>query len=129
MTHVYFDQNSVNWGTYFKNNQIGTGIEIATPKVFRGMKYVRGYGSVKNMLGSIGRFLMPIASNIMESAKREAVSTLGNISQDIAEGRRPIGETLREQGTTGLKRIGEKLQQCGKGKKKKKKPVDYLDFN
>lgn len=127
MTHVFFDPNTVNWISYFKNPQVGSG--IVEPKVFRGMRYVRGYGSVKNMLGSLGRFLMPIASNIMESAKREAVSTLGNISQDIAEGRRPIGETLMEQGTSGLRRIGEKMQQCGKGKKKNKRRVDYLDFN
>ncbi|HEX4850627.1 MAG TPA: hypothetical protein VFV08_07470, partial [Puia sp.] len=96
----------------------GGGIEgdQANPRVFRGARYVRGWGFVRNALGSIGRFLMPIASNLMQSAKSEAASTLGNIASDIAAGR-PVTEALKEQGTQGLRNYGRKVQQFGKGKK------------
>ncbi|HEX4851517.1 MAG TPA: hypothetical protein VFV08_11955 [Puia sp.] len=127
MTHVYFDQDKIDWSSYLRRQQIGQGEwmegrgggiegDQANPRVFRGARYVSGWGFVRNALGSIGRFLMPIASNLMQSAKSEAASTLGNIASDIAAGR-SVTEAFKEQGTQGLKNYGRKVQQFGKGKK------------
>jgi len=158
MTHVFFDHNTIDWSPYFRQTTIsggsnnyglmsGRGLDtqegvISTPKVFRGMKFVRGYGTIRNMLGSVGRFLLPIASNLMESAKAEAVGALGNIASEVAEGK-PVVDTLKNQTIEGLKNIGHRVQQCGKGinntikktrnltiepKKRRVRRPDYFDF-
>lgn len=92
--------------------------------LFRGIRYMRGYG-MKSALSSIGRFLLPIASNLMESAKQEASSTLGRIGADMAQGQQPIGETIKQHISAAAQNMGARLQQCGKGKRKRK---DYLDI-
>lgn len=133
MTHVYFDQDKIDWSAYVGSQQRGQGQQQQTggggvaddPKIYRGMRYVRGYGSIRNVLGSVGRFLMPIATNIMESAKKEAVSSLGNIATDLSQGR-SIGETVKEHATGAAKRLGTTIEQCGKGKRKR---LGYLDYN
>jgi hypothetical protein len=148
MTHIFFDQDKLDWSAYIRGQQRGQGIgdEIDAPKIFRGTRYTRGYGSIRNVLGSVGRFLMPIASNIMQSAKKEALSSLGTAVADISEGKE-IGETLKEQATGAAQRLGSRMQQCGKGKRKvidgklldvsngsngsngRRKRLGYLDFN
>ena len=94
---------------------------------------------------------MPIASNLAESAKKEAIGALGNVAAETAAGK-PLLNTLSEEAKAVGSRLGEKLQQCGKGRKKrqrrpktivsstpspiimplnrkKRKVGDYLDFN
>ena len=92
--------------------------QLATPKVFRGMRYVRGYGAVQNILGSIGRFLLPIAKNVAQSAQQEAVGALGGVATDLASGR-AVGETIKDRGSTAVRTLGTRLQQCGRGSKTK----------
>jgi hypothetical protein len=126
MTHVYFDSDQIDWGPYLKQQQVGQGqmmggrndaieSEMPTP-VFRGTKYMRGYG-VKGAISSIGRFLLPIANNLLNSAKDEASLTLGRIGADMARGK-PITETVKEHAQAAAQNFGTRLQQCGKGKKK-----------
>ena len=99
------------------------------------------------MLGSIGRFLLPIASNLAETAKKEALQSISNVSNDTVAGK-PFLNALTEEVKAASSRLGEKIQQCGKGKQKKrqksiysltppfpiikakkKRSGDYLDFN
>jgi hypothetical protein len=124
MTHVYFDTEQVDWAPYLRQQQVGQGYMMGgrddvqdTDKIFRGTKYMRGYG-VKSTLSSIGRFLLPIASNLMQSAKEEAGSTLGKIGADMAEGK-PFQETIRAATTAAARNLGARVQQCGKGRRKK----------
>jgi hypothetical protein len=88
---------------------------------------MRGSG-IKDTLKSVGRFLLPIASNIMEAAKGEAKSAIGRIGTDIAEGR-PITESFQDQGNVGLMSMRTKLQNClkqkGDGRKKKLKQISF----
>ena len=131
MTHVYFDSDQIDWSPYFRQQQMGQGSMIGgrseldqeTGQYFKGIKYMRG-GGIKDTFKSVGRFLLPIASNIMEAAKGEAKSAIGRIGTDISQGR-PITESFQDQGTAGLKSMRTKLQNClkqkGDGKKKKSK--------
>ena len=127
MTHIIFDSDKINWGNYIKQQQVGEGKIMSNrddvdssekdPNYFEGVRYMRGYG-IKDALTSVGRFLLPIASNLMESAKGEAQQTLGRIGSEVMQGA-PILETVKEQGKKGLRNISKKVQQCGKGNRKK----------
>ena len=109
------------------------------------------YGFVGNMLVSIGRFLLHEASNIAESAKHEAIKSLGHVAGEAAAGK-PLIDSFKEEAKAMGSRLGQKIQQCGKGQKHKKKfpiinslpsemvktmggnrkrerKIDYLDFN
>ena len=86
MTHVSFDSDNINWGDYIRQQQIGEGKVMSSRddidnKYFEGLRYMRGYG-IKDALTSVGRFLLPIASNLMETAKGEAQQTLGRVTTD-----------------------------------------------
>ena len=160
MTHIFFDQDKIDWGPYLQKHQVGDGFVMQgrggmdsneNAKVFRGLRYTRGYGFVGNMLGSIGRFLLPVASNIAESAKHEAIKSLGLVAGEAAAGK-PLIDSFKEEAKAMGNRLGQKIQQCGKGRKRKKKfstvnsvlpeliktvggsrkrkqKNDYLDFN
>ena len=160
MTHIFFDQDKIDWGPYLQKHQVGDGFVMQgrggmdsneNAKVFRGLRYTRGYGFVGNMLGSIGRFLLPVASNIAESAKHEAIKSLGHVAGEAAAGK-PLIDSFKEEAKAMGSRLGQKIQQCGKGQKRKKKfpiinslpselvktmggnrkrerKIDYLDFN
>jgi hypothetical protein len=136
MTHVYFDSDKIDWSPYFRQQQMGQGssmlggrneLDPETGQYFKGIKYMRGSG-IKDTLKSVGRFLLPIASNIMEAAKGEAKSAIGRIGTDIAEGR-PITESFQDQGNVGLMSMRTKLQNClkqkGDGRKKKLKQISF----
>jgi hypothetical protein len=126
MTHVFFDSDQLDWSPYLKNQQRGEGImmggrddEIEPDKpLFRGSRYQRGFG-VKSALSSIGRFLLPIASNIMDSAKDEASLSLGRLGADLAQGK-PVADTIKQHARTAGQNFASRLQQCGKGKKRSK---------
>jgi hypothetical protein len=138
MTHVYFDSDQIDWAPYFRQQQMGQGSMIGgrddldqeTGQYFKGTKYMRGYG-IRETLSSVGKFLLPIASNIMDAAKGEAKSAIGRIGTDIAEGR-PITESFQEQGKAGLKSMRTKLQNCmkqkGDGKRKKKSRLKQISL-
>ena len=126
MTHVSFDSDNINWGDYIRQQQIGEGKVMSSRddidnKYFEGLRYMRGYG-IKDALTSVGRFLLPIASNLMETAKGEAQQTLGRVTTDWTQGK-PLVESVRKHGQMGLKNIGQKVQQCGKGRKKRNKGI------
>jgi hypothetical protein len=130
MTHVAFNSDIINWSNYIRQQQIGEGLgaghvmnsrDDLDNKYFEGMRYMRGYG-IKDALTSVGRFLLPIASNLMETAKGEAQQALGNVTNDWVQGK-PLLESVKEQGKKGLKNIGQKVQQCGKGRKKRNKNI------
>jgi hypothetical protein len=134
MTHVFFDSDKINWSPYLSSQQVGQGYRMSgrgnleddgNKEFFKGLRYVRGYGlgsSIRGALGSVGRFLLPIASNIMETATKEGNSTLGRIGADLVMGK-PVVESVREQATKGLSNIGQKIQQCGKGKKRSPRKI------
>ena len=138
MTHVYFDSDTVDWSPYFRQQQMGQGsmlggrneLDPETGEYFKGIKYMRG-GGIKDTFKSVGRFLMPIASNIMEAAKGEAKSAIGRIGSDIAQGR-PITESFQDQGTAGFKSMRTKLQNClkqkGDGRKRKSKHLKQISL-
>lgn len=129
MTHVFFDPDSVNWTSYLESQE-GKG------KFFVGSKYQRGFG----VFGRVGKFLMPIAKNIAESLLKEGVSTGSSVLKDIGEGK-DMAQSLATHAKTGLTKVGQKMQQCGKGRKRvstkkssrkiqviKRRPYDQLSF-
>src|SRR3954463_11918445 len=111
MTHRYFDPDSINWTIVLKSQEGGG-------QYFIGTKYQRGYG----VLGSIGRFLLPIAKNLAESIAKEGVATGTNVLKDIAEGK-DLKRSLMTHAQGGISNIGEKIQQCGKGVGGKKRAL------
>lgn len=126
MTHTFIDTDKINWGDYIRQQQRGEGKVMdgrddidKDDNYFEGVRYMRGYG-IRDALSSVGRFLLPIASNLMESAKGEAKEAMGRIGADVMEGK-PILETIKEQGKAGLKNIGTKVQQYGKGRKRRRR--------
>jgi hypothetical protein len=132
MTHIYFDSDQIDWNPYFRNQQVGQGqvmmggredvVDDDKPSpIFRGNKYQRGYG-VRGALSSIGRFLYPIASNLMESAKDEAALSLGRIGADLSRGK-PIGQTIKQHAVNAAQNLGTRVQQCGKGKREKRAKI------
>jgi hypothetical protein len=141
MTHQFFDSDKINWDAYIASQQVGQGYRMSgrgnledegNKEFFKGLRYVRGYGigsTVRGALGSVGRFLLPIATNIIESVGQEADDTIGRIGSDIVKGQ-PLLESIREQSKRGLSNVGTKIQQCGKGKRgkvtKKPKIIPYV---
>lgn len=116
MTHTFIDPNQLNWADFIQSQE-GRGPALAsTPKYFQGLRYQRGGG----VLGSIARFLMPIAKNIASTVGQEGISAGTKMLSDIAEGKN-LKETLMEHSKKGLENIATKLQQCGKGKKRSRK--------
>lgn len=108
MSHIYFDPDKINW-TPFLESQVGGG----SHQYFVGTKYQRGYGIIQN----IGKYLLPIAKNIANSALGEAMDAGSNVLRDVSEGK-SIPEAAIHHVKTGLSNISRKMQQCGKGKKK-----------
>jgi len=41
------------------------------------------------------------------------------VLEDVSQGR-SVSDALKQHGSEGLQKVGKKLQQCGKGKKKRK---------
>lgn len=116
MTHIYIDPDKIDWSG-FLSSQEGAG------KYFVGTKYQRGFGVFTNtILPGIARFLMPIAKNIASTAGQEGIAAGTKILGDISEGKN-IKESLAEHSKQSLQNIATKLQQCGKGKNKKRRSI------
>jgi len=109
MTHVSVDLDSIDWEP-FLNAQEGGGLVDSSP-YFQRTRYQRGFG----IMGSVGRFLMPIVKDLASTAGQEAVTAGRNVLEDVAKGK-SVKEALQQHGSEGLQRVGKKLQQCGKGK-------------
>jgi hypothetical protein len=126
MTHQVFDVDKVDWESYFRTQQQGSGeANYDDAKYFRGFRYQRG-GGLKNVLGSVGRFLRPIALNLAESAKQEAGAALGRALTDVREGK-SIGDAVSSQSKQALHNLGSRIQsQCGKGKSNTKILKDIM---
>ena len=114
MTHVFIDPNNLNW-LGLVAAQEGRGAQQA--RYFQGMRYQRGNG----ILGSIGRFLMPIAKNLASAVGEEGLAAGTKALSDISQGK-SVKEALLEHSKQGLANIAGKLQQCGKGKRKRGRP-------
>nr|CAD2191934.1 unnamed protein product [Meloidogyne enterolobii] len=65
---------------------------------------------------------MPIVKNLATSAGQEAVNVGKNILEDVSQGR-SVSDALKQHGSEGLQKVGKKLQQCGKGKRKRKQNI------
>jgi hypothetical protein len=115
-THVFFDTDQLNFGSYLQQSQQGEGDD--QQQIFRGVRYQRGGWNMRSGLESIGRFLKPIATNLGQAAKSEAQSALTKVATDVTEGK-SLRDALREQGKTALQNLGAKVQQCGKGGKRR----------
>lgn len=129
MSHVPIEPDKLDWFS-FVAAQEGRGLQETVPlsHYFQGFRYQRGSG----MLGSIARFLMPIAKNIANTAKQEGIAAGAKILGDLTEGKN-IKESLMEHSKEGMQNLAQKLQQCGKGRTKKRTPIkrrrrDQLDF-
>ena len=107
MTHIPIDIDSINWDQYF-GGSVQEGGQDA--KYFVGQRYMRGYG----VLGSIGRFLLPIAKNLASSVGAEGVEAGTKVLKDVSEGK-TFTDALKEHGQQGIKNLAEKMKQCGKG--------------
>lgn len=103
--------DKINWEP-FLNAQEGGG-DTESSRYFQGTRYQRGFG----ILGTAGKFLLPIFKNIASTAGQEALTAGRNILEDVAQGR-SVKESVKEHGSEGLQKVGKKLQQCGKGKRK-----------
>ncbi|CAK5014365.1 unnamed protein product [Meloidogyne enterolobii] len=122
MTHIPVDLDKIDWGPFLAAQDGGakTGISNES-QYFQGTRYQRGFG----VLGTVGRFLMPIVKNLATSAGQEAVNVGKNVLDDVSQGR-SVSESLKKHSSEGLQKVGKKLQQCGKGKRKRKskqKPI------
>lgn len=128
MTHVPINPNNLDWFGFIAAQE-GSGPQMNAPlsRYFQGFRYQRGSG----VLGSIARFLMPIAKNIANTAKEEGIAAGAKILGDLSTGKN-VKETLMEHSRQGMQNIAQKLQQCGKGKlkprRKIRRPRDQLDF-
>lgn len=112
MGHVRFDPSSVDWQTFFIQQQIGGGSAY-----FEGYPYQRGYG-IGSIFRSLYRFLLPIGKEI----GREGLSLGGRLLDDLAKGQNPKEALVKEskQGLLNLMQKGEeKLQQKGSGRQRK----------
>jgi hypothetical protein len=114
MTHIFFDPDNIDW-TNFLTSQEGRG------KYFIGTRYQRGYGILQN----IARFLLPVAKNVLTAAGQEGLTVGSKVLSDVVQGKN-IKEALAEHSRTGIENLGKKFEQCGKGKKKRKR--DQLTF-
>ena len=97
--------------------QEGRGPALASQqqRYFQGIRYQRGTG----VLGAIGRFLMPIAKNIVSTIGQEGLAAGTKALSDIAQGKN-IKEAVMEHSKQGLANVAGKFQQCGKGAKKQR---------
>lgn len=116
MTHVAVDLDKLDWDPFLRAQE-GSGAAAApgNGRYFAGVRYQRGFG----LLGTVGRFLMPIVRNIGTSAAHEALEAGKNILQDVSQGK-TVHEAIAEHGKAGLKNVAGRLQQCGKGKRRTK---------
>jgi hypothetical protein len=118
MTHVTLDLDGINW-EHFLQAQEGGGSVDAT-RYFSGQRYQRGFG----LLGTVGRFLLPIvkdiATNVAKTAGTEALELGKNVLAESAQGK-SVEQAFKTHGKQGLQNIAERLKQCGKGKKRPKK--------
>ena len=80
MTHVFFDRDKIDWGPYLQHQQMGHGSVMEVrgkipgemdARVFLGLRCTNSYGMVSNVLDSIGRFLLPIASNWQKAQSKK----------------------------------------------------------
>ncbi|CAK5064527.1 unnamed protein product [Meloidogyne enterolobii] len=71
---------------------------------------------------------MPIVKNIATTAGNEAVNVGKNILEDVSQGR-SVSEALKQHGSEGLQKVGKKLEQCGKGKRSRKKKQNVIIDN
>jgi hypothetical protein len=121
MTHVFFDSEKIDWAPYMARQMRGQGYvmhgrgnddQVQTqPRVFRGLRYVRGYGAIKNIMGSVGRFLLPLAQNLATTAQKEVIGQIGHVAGDVASGK-ALPEAIMERGKQTARRFGSRLQQC-----------------
>ena len=90
MTHVFIDPNNLNW-LGLVAAQEGRGAQQA--RYFQGMRYQRGNG----ILGSIGRFLIPIAKNLASAVGEEGLAAGTKALSDISQGKN-VKEALLDKG-------------------------------
>jgi len=115
MTHVPVDLDKIDWGPFLAAQDGGAKTDITDEsRYFQGTRYQRGFG----VLGTVGRFLMPIVKNLASSAGQEAINVGKNVLEDVSQGR-SVSDALKQHGSEGLQKVGKKLQQCGKGKRKR----------
>jgi hypothetical protein len=123
MSHVPFDIETINWDQFINTQDGGQ-------RYFVGQRYMRGYG----VLGSIGKFLLPIAKNLASTLGSEGVEAGQKILKDVTEGK-DFSQALKEHSKKGLENLSEKIKQCGKGKsqagrgRKRKRKTNTLGFN
>jgi hypothetical protein len=104
MSPVPFDIETINWEQFINTQDGGQ-------RYFVGQRYMRGYG----VLGSIGKFLLPIAKNLASTLGSEGVEAGQRILKDVTEGK-DFSQAVKEHSQKGLENITEKIKQCGKGK-------------
>jgi hypothetical protein len=114
MTHINIDLDSINWEPFLQAQEGGGSVDAT--RYFQGTRYQRGVG----ILGTVGRFLLPIVKNLATTAGSQAVKMGQNVLEDVAKGR-SVQEALTAHGKEGFKNVAERLQQCGKGKRRKRK--------
>jgi hypothetical protein len=114
MTHIPIDVDTINWEP-FLTAQEGGGTVDGT-RYFTGTRYQRGFG----ILGTVGRFLLPIVRNLATTAGKEAVNVGQKMLEDVSQGQ-SIKEALKTHGTQSLQNMAEKLKQCGKGKRRRQR--------
>lgn len=121
MSHVFFDPDQVNWSEILSVQQGGN----SSRRYFAGTKHQRGFGA----LSSIGKFLLPIVKNLGMTVGTQGVEAGMNILKDLTEGK-DLKESVVTHSNRGLSNIAQRVQQCGKGAKKKRnaRKRDQLDL-
>lgn len=125
MAYVPIDVENINWDQYLSIQEGGE-----SDRFFVGQRYMRGYG----ILGSIGKFLLPIAKNLASTVGTEGLAAGQNILKEVTEGK-DFTEALKEHSKKGFENLSEKIKQCGKGKtqsgtaRKRKPKSSTLGFN
>jgi hypothetical protein len=115
MTHIPIDLDTINWDPFLSAQEGGGSVDGT--RYFTGTRYQRGFG----ILGTVGRFLLPMVRNIATSAGTEAVNVGQKMLEDVSQGQ-SIKEALKTHGTQSLQNMAEKLKQCGKGKRRGRPP-------
>jgi hypothetical protein len=120
MTHIPIDLDTINWGPFLAAQEGGGTVDGT--RYFTGTRYQRGFG----ILGTVGRFLLPIVRNIATTAGQEAVNVGQKMLEDVSQGQ-SVREALKTHGTQSLQNMAEKLKQCGKGKRQRRKQIKTFE--
>lgn len=118
--HDFDPDSAVDWVEFFDSSSKQEG-----SNGFRaGSIYQRGSGTLAQLLGKLFLSTVPLLKRAGSAIGREALSSSAQIAKDVIEGQN-FRQSLKANSTLGynnlLEKAVNKLQQIGKGRRKRRK--------